>query len=82
MPRFFFHVRDDVDCPDHEGSELPDLKLARDQAVREARLLMCELLRAEGRIALHHRIDIEGADDTVLASVSFRDAVTIEDSGE
>jgi hypothetical protein len=39
---------------------------------------MCELLTREGRIALHHQIDIEDGEDTVLATVRFRDVVAIE----
>ena len=78
MPRYFFHLHDDLDVVDEDGSELPDPSAARAKAVREARLLMCELLNREGRIALHHRIDIEDDQGAVLASVPFRDAVRIE----
>ncbi len=51
---------------------------ARSRAIDEARLLMCELLKREGRIALHHRIDIEDDDGAVLETVHFSEAVTIE----
>ena len=36
MPKFFFHVRDGQSFPDREGSELPDVREARLQAVRMA----------------------------------------------
>lgn len=78
MPRFFFHVRDDLDVPDFEGTELPDLAAARARAIIEARLLMCDLLRREGRIALHHVIDIEDGNDVVLDTVRFDEAVKID----
>ena len=78
MPTFHFHLHDDLDCADEEGTELPDLAAARKRAAQEARLLMCELLRMEGRIALHHYIDIEDGDGAVLGSVPFRDVVKIE----
>lgn len=78
MPRYHFHVHDDVDAPDEEGIELADLDAARSAAVAGAIELMCALLRSEGRIALHHRIDIENDTGAVLATVQFRDVVTIE----
>ena len=78
MPRYYFHIRDDLDCPDDEGTELRDLTAARSRAVDEARLLMCELLKREGRIALNHRIDVEDGDGEVLESVRFSEAVEIE----
>ena len=36
MPRFYFHIEDDVRHIDHEGVELPDLEAARDEAVSAA----------------------------------------------
>jgi hypothetical protein len=79
MPKYHFHLHDDLDVPDEDGSELPDLAAAEARAVLEARELMCELLKKEGRIALHYRIDIEDAGGNVLATVPFRDVVKIED---
>ena len=79
MPRFFFHLIDDLDVPDIEGVELADLDAARARAVRSARSLMCETMEREGRITLHHRIDIEDDRQQVLASMPFGDAVRIED---
>jgi hypothetical protein len=34
MPRYFFHMRDGSTVLDAEGTELPDLKAARDEAIR------------------------------------------------
>lgn len=78
MPRYYFHLHDDLDVIDEDGCELPDLAAAQARAVCEARLMMCDLIVREGRIALHHRIDIEDEHGTVLATVPFRDVVTIE----
>jgi len=78
VPRYFFHLYDDLDCADLEGVELPDLDAAQATASREARSLMGDLLDREGRIALHHRIDIEDEQGTVLATIPFRDVVAIE----
>lgn len=78
VPRFFFHVRDDVDAPDDQGAELADLEAARAHAIGAARSLMCETLLNDGRISLHHRIDIENEKGEVLAPVHFAEAVRIE----
>ena len=43
MPRFHFNVRDGSDLPDTDGTELPDLRTARHEAVKLAgRLLLDE----------------------------------------
>ena len=78
MPRFFFHLRDDLDVEDVEGTELADLDAARERAAGEARQLMCDTLKQNGRITLGHRIDIEDGQGAVLATVHFADAVRIE----
>ena len=79
MPRFYFHLHNDVDVPDDEGVELPDLAAARAHAVRCARVTFAEVAKDEGRVVLHHRIDIEDEGGAVLDTVYFRDAVKVED---
>jgi hypothetical protein len=79
MPKFYFHLHNDIECMDDEGAELPDLKAARAHAVRQARVTFAETARDEGRIVLHHRIDIADEQGTVLGTVYFRDAVNVED---
>ena len=77
MPRYYFHVFDDLGTIDLEGLELPDLDAARAAALQSARALMCETLK-EGRISLRYRIDIENEVGELLSSVHFRDVVQIE----
>ncbi|HLL29771.1 MAG TPA: hypothetical protein VK403_02130 [Allosphingosinicella sp.] len=78
MPRYFFHLYNDVISMDEEGVELPDLEAARANGIREAREMMLETV-AEGRINLSHRIDIADESGAVLASVAFGEAVAVED---
>ena len=78
MPRFFFHVRDDLDVPDDEGADFANIVSARDYAASAARVLMCESMRVDRKITLGHRIDIEDSQGQVLSSLQFRDAVRIE----
>ena len=78
MPRFFFHLHNDLDCPDEEGLELADLAAARTHASRSARVIAGETVKEQGHIIGDHRIDIEDEHGSVLDSVYFRDAVKIE----
>ena len=78
MPRFYFHLYNDLDVPDHEGLVLPDLEAAVTHAASEARTLAGELVKEQGRIVLHHRIDIEDEHERLLNTVHFRDAVQVE----
>ncbi|WP_166041289.1 hypothetical protein [Sphingosinicella sp. YJ22] len=78
MPRYFFHLHNDMDVTDHEGAELPSLEAARAYAVREARCLFGDAVTEKGRVVLAHRIDIEDAHGTVLDTVRFGDVVEIE----
>ena len=78
MPRFYFRVLDDLDSADDEGAELRDGDAARGHATQAARELMCETLTREGRITLHHCIEIEDQNREQVGSVFFRDAIRIE----
>jgi hypothetical protein len=78
MPRFYFHLVNDVDVPDDEGEDLPDLAAAEAFALRQARALIAAMATEEGRIVLHHRIDIEDEHRALVRTVQFGDAVRIE----
>lgn len=78
VPRFHFHLHNDLDVPDEEGVELPDLEAARAYAVRCARVTFAEMAKDEGRVVLHHSIDIEDERGRVVNTVHFRDAVKVE----
>ena len=78
MPRFFSHLHNDMDVPDYEGVELPDLAAAIEHARMSARELMGQMLKDEGRISLHHRIDVEDENGEVLGAVKFSEAAKFE----
>ena len=44
MPRYHFHVRDGVDRPDRDGIDLPDIRVARAEALK----LAGEIIRDAG----------------------------------
>jgi hypothetical protein len=78
MPRFYFHLLNDVDAPDEEGTDLPDLEAARKHARRSALFTASETLKEEAQLVLSHRIQIENAEGVVLDTIYFRDVLNIE----
>jgi hypothetical protein len=76
VPRFFFHVLNDIDAADEEGQELPSLAAANLQAIDYVRDLAASAVR-QGRLNLTHRINVEDEQGHCLLSVTFGDAVEI-----
>ena len=72
------HLHNDLDVRDDEGRLLPDLEAAVAHAAGEVRALAGEMVKEQGRIVLHHRIDIEDEHGTTLSAVQFRDVVQVE----
>jgi hypothetical protein len=67
-----------MDVPDFEGIELPDLVAARANAVEQARGMIGESAKTDGRIVLSHHINIEDEEGRLLDTVMFRDIINIE----
>lgn len=78
MPRYYFHIIDGRRIEDEEGQEFPGLDEARTEAIASARSIMREALWA-GRLPLNECIQIADGDGTIIATVPFRDAITIEE---
>ena len=79
VPRFYFHLLNDVDASDEEGKELPDLEAARRHAIQNLRFTAAEMIKEQGKLVPGHCINIEDASGNVLDSVSVADVVKIED---
>jgi hypothetical protein len=77
MPRYRFHLYNDVHTVDHEGRDFADFGAARIEAISNARELMATDIRAKGIINLTHWIELED-DDGEVEVVSFGDAVTVK----
>ncbi|SOR26800.1 conserved protein of unknown function [Methylorubrum extorquens] len=78
MPLFFFHIRDGATLiEDPDGSELPDLAAAREEAVQGARFLLAEKLKA-GEVLDGQRFEITSAEGVVLALLLFKDLVKLQ----
>ena len=79
MPRYYFHLHNDIDAPDADGVELLSLEAAREHAAGQIRVTFAETVKDLGRVVLHHRSGIENAGGDVLASVQFGEAVRVEE---
>jgi hypothetical protein len=77
MPRYFFHLHNDIEATDEEGMELSDLEAARTEAIRSGRELVAEAVR-NGQVNLSHWIEIQDESGTQLLAVRFGDTVRIE----
>lgn len=79
MPRFFFHIHNDLVARDEEGLELADAEAAVREANRGARSLAAEQVMESGRLVLHHYIDVEDMQGRLVARVTFGNAVSVEE---
>ncbi len=76
MPRYFFHLHNDVDSHDEEGRELPDLAAARCAAAEDARHMAAESVRS-GHLDLAHFVEVTDENSKPLLRVTFGEVVTI-----
>jgi hypothetical protein len=77
MPKFFFHLHNDIYVHDEVGTELPSLDDARSKAVGAARGVMAEDIVDEGQITLSHRITIANEAGAKMLELPFRACVEI-----
>ena len=78
MPLFYFHLFNDQDVMDREGTDLPDAGAAGAYASQLAQFEAGESVKSSGRIVLSHRIDVEDEDHCAVQTVWFRDVVHVE----
>ena len=76
MPRYRFHLYNDIETQDLEGRLFPDLEAARSDAIRSARAVMASEMTSKGEITLSHWIEIE-TDEGDMHIVTFGDALEI-----
>lgn len=82
MPRYFFDLHNDMDASDEEGKDLPDLRAAQIQALKEARTMIGVSVLEHGKIDLQHFIRVRDEGGKPVYVVEFGDAVTIKRGGE
>ena len=77
VPRFFFHLYDDVVSIDEEGSELPDMAAVRQKAIKNARSIACQEV-LEGHLNMDHRIEVLDESDELVLTLPFREVIKLE----
>jgi len=77
MPRYFFHLHNDIEILDEEGRECADLDIARREAFSEAREMAARSVR-EGHLKLSHSISVTDSAGETVVIATFGDAVRIE----
>ena len=78
MPRYYFHIYDDVIAEDEEGTELPNLAAARLNALQGARSLIADQVK-HGYLVLSHWIDVMDEQGEQVLTITFRDAVDVRE---
>jgi hypothetical protein len=78
MPRYFFHLRNDLSVNDQEGLELPNLETARERGIQYALDMSAASIREHRKLNLHHRIEVADESGEIAFNVEFGDVVTIE----
>ena len=76
MPRYFFHLHNDLETRDEEGIELPDLAAARQVAVHEVRAVAAQNV-THGQLVLSHSIEVCDEAGATVLTVCFGEAVEI-----
>ena len=71
MPRYFFHVMNDVKSPDFDGIELPDLDAARGEAQRDIDEIKESHFTSIGNDWTKWSIEVCDSDGALLLVVPF-----------
>ena len=76
MPRYLFHLHNDIHSPDEEGQELSNDQSAMQQALHEIRELASANVK-QGHLNLKHFIIVTNDAGREVGIVRFGDAVNI-----
>ena len=79
MPRFYFHLYNDITSIDEEGQDLPNEAVALQRAATMAREMAAESVR-QGHLVLDHRIEVISDQDRTVGTVRFKDVVRVRAS--
>ncbi len=78
MPRFYFHLYNDVEAQDEEGQQFADLDAARRYAQKLVRFEAAEAVKASSHFVQHHHIDIADEQGKILDTVRFGEVVKVQ----
>ena len=77
MPRYYFHLHNDLSTTDEEGRELADVDAAHRAAEREAREMAAESVQNRGQLNLGHYVEVTDERGEPVMRVRFGEAVAI-----
>ena len=78
MPRYFFHLHNDLDVQDEEGQELSGLEEARERAIQYALDMSAASVLEHRKINLLHRIEVADQSGEIAFKVEFGNLITVE----
>ena len=78
MPRYFFHLFNDVTALDEEGQELPNDAAALQRGAENARAMAADSV-LHGHLILDHRIVVQNDRGQDIATIKFRDVVAVKE---
>jgi hypothetical protein len=78
MPRYFFHLFNDVTALDEEGQELPNDAAALQRGAESARAMAADSV-LRGHLILDHRIEVENDRGETVGTIKFRDVVDVRE---
>jgi hypothetical protein len=76
MPKYYFHLHNDINAPDEHGQELPDDRAALELALESARDVASASVR-HGHLDLRHFIICIDGTGREVGIVTFADAVSV-----
>lgn len=77
MPRYYFHLVDDIGARDEEGSLLDGVEAAVSHARTAAKELAADEVR-RGKLCLDHHIIVATEAGDAIETVMFRDVVRVD----
>jgi hypothetical protein len=77
VPRYLFHLRNDLNVEDQEGLELPNLEAALERAACFAVEMAAASVIESRKLDLRHRIEVATEAGQILGTVKFGDVLTI-----
>ena len=77
MPRFYFHLHNDLTSTDEEGRELADRGAACRAAEQDAREMAARSVQCHGHLNLAHYVEVTDERGESVVRVRFGEAVAI-----
>ena len=77
MPRYFFHLFNDVIALDEEGQVLPSDAIALNRGRANARVMAADSV-SHGKLNLDHRLEVQSEEGETIGTIYFRDVIDLK----